>query len=126
VLKPGGRLAIYDVVAGAGGPLLFPVPWARTPEASFLLRPEAMREALVGAGFTVLSWADRTAEGIASFAQARQSTGTGSPLGLSIAMGPDFPAMGANFARNLEEGRAGLVQAIVSSSPYPDPADVPF
>ena len=30
VLKPGGALAIYDVFAGPSGPVLFPVPWART------------------------------------------------------------------------------------------------
>lgn len=34
VLKSGGRLALHDVAAGDGGPLLFPVPWAATPEAA--------------------------------------------------------------------------------------------
>lgn len=38
MLKPGGRLAIYDVMAGETGPLLFPVPWARTPEIGFFSR----------------------------------------------------------------------------------------
>jgi SAM-dependent methyltransferase len=32
VLKPAGRLAIYDVVAGDAGPLIFPVPWKSSPE----------------------------------------------------------------------------------------------
>ncbi len=36
VLKPGGSLAIFDVVAGDGTPLLFPVPWACQPENSAL------------------------------------------------------------------------------------------
>src|SRR5512134_1465885 len=30
VLKPGGTVAIYDILAGSSGPVLFPVPWART------------------------------------------------------------------------------------------------
>jgi MPBQ/MSBQ methyltransferase len=30
VLKPGGTLAIYDVLAGQTVPTLYPVPWART------------------------------------------------------------------------------------------------
>ncbi len=46
VLKPGGRLAIYDVAKGDGGDLIFPVPWARVPEISFLVTPDAMRAAL--------------------------------------------------------------------------------
>jgi SAM-dependent methyltransferase len=43
VLRPGGRFAIYDVVAGETEPLIFPVPWSREPETSFLLTPAAMR-----------------------------------------------------------------------------------
>ena len=39
VIKPDGLLAIYDIVAGEGGPVVFPVPWARTADISFLLKP---------------------------------------------------------------------------------------
>jgi SAM-dependent methyltransferase len=60
VLKPGGRFAIHDVVAGQGGPLHFPVPWAATPEVSRKLTSAEMRDALTEAGFAVLSWEDKT------------------------------------------------------------------
>jgi sarcosine/dimethylglycine N-methyltransferase len=31
VLAPGGRLALWDVTAGSGGPLHLPVPWVASP-----------------------------------------------------------------------------------------------
>jgi SAM-dependent methyltransferase len=115
VLRIGGRLAIYDVVAGPGGPLHFPVPWARTPETSHVVTPARMREILEAQGFRVISWIDRTEAGIAWFAE-RQATAPVAPtptLGLHIVMGPDFPTLSANLARNFREGRAGLVEAIL-------------
>ena len=118
VLKPGGRLAIYDVVLGSGEPLHFPVPWSRTPETSFVVTPLAMRTALEEAGFTVVDWQDRTAAAVDWFidqqkARAAQPAAAPPPLGLHVAMGADFPALGANLGRNLREGRAGIVQAIL-------------
>ena len=48
VLKPAGRFATYDVVAGDGEPI-YPLPWARTPATSFLLNAAATGEAIAAA-----------------------------------------------------------------------------
>jgi ubiquinone/menaquinone biosynthesis C-methylase UbiE len=116
VIRPSGRFVIYDVVAGHAGPIEFPVPWARAPESSFLMNPTAMRETLEAQGFRVLSWADRTEAGAQWFEdlrKARAQSAAPPPLGLNLAMGPDFPAMADNLGKNLREGRAGLVQAVL-------------
>lgn len=116
VLKPAGGLAIYDVVAGDAGSLIFPVPWARQPEISFVITTEMMRDVLVKAGFEEISWADKTDAAIAWFADqnaAWRSAVVASPLGVHVVMGPEFPEMAANFGRNLRENRARLIQVIV-------------
>jgi SAM-dependent methyltransferase len=118
VLKPGGRFAVYDVVAGSGEALHFPVPWSGGPDTSFLLRPDAMRELLERQGFRVYEWKDRTADGIAWVHQqqaARAKAGAATPiLGLHLAMGAGFAEMSANLGRNLLEGRVGLQQAVLT------------
>jgi SAM-dependent methyltransferase len=119
VLRPGSRFAIYDVVAGLMGPVHFPVPWSRGSETSFLVTPDAMRSMLEHASFRVVDWQDRTDVGIAWFAERRkasvaeQASGATSPLGIHVAMGPDFAEMSANLGRNLTEQRVGLIQAVV-------------
>jgi hypothetical protein len=75
-----------------------------------------MRVALEGQGFRIVSWVDRTDVGIGWFAerQKAQTAAEGQPpIGLHIVMGPDFPIMSNNLARNLREGRAGLVEAVL-------------
>ncbi|WP_315743653.1 MULTISPECIES: class I SAM-dependent methyltransferase [unclassified Bradyrhizobium] len=116
VLKPGGQLAVYDVVSGKSGPLIFPVPWAATPEGSFLLSPEAMRSLLIQVGFEVASWKDRTEAGIVWFRQravAKKGNDIAAKLGLHVVMGPEFSTMSGNLLRNLAEGRAALIEAIL-------------
>lgn len=117
VLRPGGRFAVYDVVVGSGEALHFPVPWARNPRTSFLLTPDAMRTVLEQTGFRIVSWLDRTENGIAWFDEQQNAQATPGVLpgvlGLHIAMGPDFPSMSANLGRNLRERRIGLIQAVL-------------
>lgn len=114
VLKPGGTLAIYDILAGPSDPVLFPVPWARTPDTSFLVRPDELRKLLEAAGFTVTNWSDTTDAARAwfvSLAEKIRKEGL-SPLGFHVLLGADFQAMAQNQRRNLEEGRIVLVQVI--------------
>ncbi len=116
VLKPGGTLAIYDVLTGAAGPVLFPVPWARTPETSFLVSPEELRQLLGDAGFTVSDWQDTTAEARVWFVNlAERIRRDGFPvLGFHLLMGHDFRVMAQNQGRNLEEGRISLGQVVAA------------
>ena len=116
VLKPGGLLAIYDIVAGGGGPLIFPVPWAREPSISFLVTSDELRELLGQAGFQVVSWRDTSEEGRSWFrevAEKMQKVGGTPPLGFHILLGPDFKTMARNQVRNLNENRIGLIEAVV-------------
>jgi SAM-dependent methyltransferase len=116
VLRSGGRFAIFDVVAASAAPLHYPLPWAFGPETSFLVTADRMRELLLERGFRITNWTDSTQAGIAWFAQRQQEAEQAQPvpaLGLHLAMGSGFREMAGNLARNLREGRAALVQAIV-------------
>jgi len=114
VLKPGGTLAIHDVMAGPSGPVLFPVPWARTPETSFLVQPGELRGLLEDAGFTISDWSDTTEAARAWFvALAERIRKDGlPPVGFHLLLGPAFQAMAQNQGRNLQEGRIVLVQVV--------------
>jgi MPBQ/MSBQ methyltransferase len=114
VLKSGGRLALYDILAGCGGEVLYPVPWAREPAISFLDTPEALRGRLEAAGFKILTWRDVTAPARDWFREVVkriQVDGT-PPLGLHLLLGDDFPEMAGNMMRNLEEDRITLLQVV--------------
>jgi len=114
VLKPGGVLTIYDILAGPGGTVLFPVPWARSPETSFLVTPEQLRGLLEASGFKISVWEDTTAaarDWFTAVAQKIQQSGL-PPLGFHVLLGPDFQVMAQNQRRNLEEGRIVLTQVV--------------
>jgi SAM-dependent methyltransferase len=114
VLKPGGKLALQEVAVGPGGPPHYPVQWARTPGISFLYSQEATRAKLEATGFRVLVWQDTTAAALAS-AVARAGSAVGSPpvLGTHLILGTDWQAMFRNSARNLEERRTELFNAVL-------------
>ena len=114
VLKPGGRLAIYDAIAGPGGEVYFPIPWARDPSISFLVTNEKLRHFLSEAGFTIISWRDTTEAGLAWFKEksAHIKKYGRSALGYHILLGEEFPQMARNQLRSLYENRMALLQVI--------------
>ena len=115
VLKQGGRFATYDVVLNGGEPH-YPVPWARTPQTSFLLTANATGEAIEAAGFRRLVWRDDTEAAKAWITQLRASGSPPAP-NLGTVMGPDFAQLAANLGRNLMEGRLGILTAVFEAAP---------
>ena len=113
LLVPGGRFASYDVVRGAGEPL-YPAPWASDARDSFLLDAQATREAVEAAGLRVRVWRDDTPNARDWAAQLKAAASASKPTtpGLGVVMGPDFAVQASNHARNLLEGRVGVLMAV--------------
>ena len=110
VLAPGGRLALWDVVAGTGEALTFPLPWANDPTSSHLVSSPALRALVEAAGFAADTWDDLTAstlEPLRGFLAAPPQ-----PLGLHVFV-PDFAVKAGNLLDNLAHGRARLIRAVL-------------
>jgi ubiquinone/menaquinone biosynthesis C-methylase UbiE len=114
VLKPGGVFAVYDVLQGEGGEVLYPVPWARDPSISHVARPDEMKRLLAEAGFKLVDVLDSTEESQSFFERmTAQMTKTGtSPVIWQIFLGDDFPAMARNQVRNVTERRIRTITFI--------------
>jgi ubiquinone/menaquinone biosynthesis C-methylase UbiE len=103
VLRPGARLAMYDILQGEGGDVLFPVPWAREPSISHLATPDVMQSLLTGAGFKIVDVQDSTEEGQRWFeAMAARMAQTAVPaMTFQAFLGNHFPEMARNQVTNL-------------------------
>lgn len=116
VLRPGGRLALYEILAGSEESPHFPVPWADDPSVSFLASPEELQSLLARTGFEQVGRRDVTAESLAWFretieAVANRPPDAPPPLGLNLLMGETTAEKAENVVRNLEEGRIVVTQA---------------
>ena len=112
VLRPAGRLALYEILAGSVAPLHFPVPWANDSAISFLVAPSEALRLLAATGFEELAWTDVTGESIDLLRQlGAAAQGAPAPLGLHLVVG-NFAEKLANVLRNLEEDRIAVVQGI--------------
>jgi len=111
LLRPGGRLALYELMAGPNGSPHYPVPWARDPAISFLQPPAATRATLADLGFRETLWEDLTPTVAAGFGRTAAAS---PPPGLHLILGDDFLERARNLGRNLAEGRVALVRAILT------------
>lgn len=107
VLKAGARFAVYDVLQGEGGDVLYPVPWARDASISHLATPDEMLSLLKNAGFQIVEVQDSTEEAQRWFEAmaARMAAGATPAVTFQTFLGNDFPAMTRNQVANLRERR---------------------
>jgi SAM-dependent methyltransferase len=115
VVRPGGRVVMFEIVTGPAGPLEFPVPWADREQQSWVVTGTQLRELLDAGPLTVTTWREGQAvlETIAAAAQSIPAAAPERQLGLHILM-PDFEKRMACLARNVAQERITLVQAMAT------------
>lgn len=106
VVKPGGTIALYDVMRVGDGPIVYPVAWAADENTSFVGSVDDYRVALEGAGFEIEEAADRRNVAMKFFEaiKARLAQGGPPPLGLHILMGPDARTKVGNMHASVQNG----------------------
>ena len=109
VLAEGGRLAVWDIVAGEGGEPDFPVPWADRPEYSHLTTSDRLRTAIATPGFEIEQWNDLTDQ--AATMMQTLLTWPPNPIGLQ-AFVPDFESKAKNLTAALADGRLRAAQGV--------------
>ena len=115
VLRPGGRLGIYDVMRVSNAALVFPVPWAATAAESHVLSPDEYKAALEAEGLRVIAEHDRGSFALEFFAALQAgagSAGSPAPLGLHILMGDTAPEKVRNMIKNVSENCVAPVELI--------------
>lgn len=106
VLKPGGRLIWTEVSQGTGTPV-YPLPWARLPEASQVEPRDDLVAKCRAAGFMVDDVIDETALQL-DMAQKIRASGRqpsdGQNQANEVVLGPDFAERRRNFIQSMGQG----------------------
>lgn len=117
VLRPNGKLAFHEIMAGSVPELYFPVFWASDKDLNFLITPKEYRDLLQESGFKELVWNIVTDEAIQFIKERIAEAMKGSQkLGLHVIVESDVPQKAMNVQRNAQEQRIVVVQAVFKRS----------
>ena len=112
VVKPGGRVIMYEVCGNKNSPPHFPVPWAQHSGISFLVVPDEFRKLMTEAGFEIDAWTDKTDLAQQAFSQMKEPVGEPQlpELGVHLLVGNDILTKAYNLSRNLNEECVSLIE----------------
>ncbi len=116
VLRPGAHFLVYEVMRIGEGDVAYPVPWARTPQTSFVDTPDAYRAAASAAGFAPVAERNRRDFALDFFTRMRARIAEHGmpPTGIHLLMGEEArQAMIGNMIANIEAGRLAPVEMIL-------------
>jgi SAM-dependent methyltransferase len=97
VLRPGGRLAIQEPMAGPTQPPIYPLMWATDPSGSFLRTPDEMLAIIQSAGFEMRAWNEAP--------RVAMMAGASIPTIPRLVMGDRLDAILSAGQRNTDERR---------------------
>ena len=114
VLTGPAIFAIYDIMGPPDATVDFPVPWAGSPEASFLTPTGEYIALLEAVGFEVLHVADRSEFATDFFERLHARVEPPPHLGLHLLMGEEAPARYGNMVAAVRAGAIAPVEIIAS------------
>lgn len=117
VLKPGGLLALYEILCGSAAPMIYPVQWANDAGTNFLVTQARFQRELVAAGFELKVWQEVTDQCRQWFQtltakMAERPKDAAPPLGLNLIIGPSTAEKARNTLLNLTENRIRVVYCL--------------
>jgi ubiquinone/menaquinone biosynthesis C-methylase UbiE len=118
VLRPGGRFAVYDVMAMGDADLTYPMPWSEMPSTSFVAKPAAYRQWLAKAGFVPEGEHNRRDSVLEQLKLMRARAAAEGPplLGLHVIMGPQAKIRLQNVMAALEQGHIAPVEMVLRAA----------
>jgi SAM-dependent methyltransferase len=111
VLKPGGRFAFQEMVAGETSATYFPLPWATNPAENSLVSAVEMSAALASSGFEAIYFADVSEDPLPPPASGTPEGVAQAPLSLSVYV-DDLAQKADNATRSLRERQIRLVRGV--------------
>jgi SAM-dependent methyltransferase len=111
VLKPGGRFAFQEMVAGQGVARYFPLPWATDPADNLLVSTHEMRALLADSGFVAEYFEDVSDAPLPAPAPGTPDSAPQAPLTLSVFV-DDLALKAENATRSVREGLFRLVRGV--------------
>ena len=115
VLQPGAFFGVYDVMRIRDGAIAYPVPWATVADTSHVATPDAYKEAMRGAGFTVVAEQNRRDFALAAFEMQRkknEEAGGPPPIGLQMVIGESIGIKMKNLVGGIAAGAIAPVEII--------------
>jgi sarcosine/dimethylglycine N-methyltransferase len=114
VLRPGGTLAIHEIMGANDTPLKFPVLWAGDESISFIKPTTWVRNELAEVGFREKLWNDLTEFSIRWFEKKMEVSQDGKTASVSAALSGDanFAERAGNVTQGLRDGSIVVIQTI--------------